>query len=666
VKKVLICALVVAMCLGISATALAADPAQQPAAFSDIAGHEAETALTLLGAMGVYTGDSGLGGAVKPDDPITRAQFCKIVVTAMGRATTAAGLAGLQPTFTDGATIPTWAWGYVNVAVYMGIINGYADGSFGPNNPVTYAEAATMLIRAVPGHLAQVTPGVWPYNFLFYAVDEGFTGGVDVGFANLPASRGDIAQMTVATMQKEKVDKDGDPLLGTAQLYMFNDVVVDYVADDVCFSDAGWESLGGKFWIVGAANLEGLRNLAVDFAYNASDDAFFFAVSGDSDLVTGVFDALDDADSDGNNDTLVLADGTEVPYVDGGNVDVTWNLGTGYDETNLAAGDELVITLDDGGLAVNVQATHFEDLDYVTDFTKSTTTVDTAIGTYNGYGYDVPAACRVYVNGTSAGRDTLAVDDAFVVAVSDVSGDPFVLRANRVVIEGTVAGTTTTWPGPIDRVTIDLTAGGSKTYVLNGDGGIGLPSKGAVVKYGLDFDGAIYVPVDFESLSPFGVCLSYTVMGDGTLEGTFDIRGQVVTYKLDDDALPTCCGYSDSPAFWAEVAEFQGYVRLEIDTGTNTVICEDSWTVDMHCCYYEVLAVDVVNGTLTLDEIGEGIMFLDDPDTVVYKDQADGVSKTYIGLECLKAGDWLWACACGGGPWDDGCGPVFELTDEPI
>ena len=664
-KKVLITALVVAMCAGISLTAFAAS-AQQPAAFSDIAGHEAEAALTLLGAMGVYTGDSGLGGAVKPDDPITRAQFCKIVVTAMGRATTAAGLAGLQPTFTDGATIPTWAWGYVNVAVYMGIINGYADGSFGPNNPVTYAEAATMLIRAVPGHLAQVTPGVWPYNFLFYAVDEGFTGGVDVGFANLPASRGDIAQMTVATMQKEKVDKDGDPLLGTAQLYMFNDVVVDYDADDVCFSDAGWESLGGKFWIVGAANLEGLRNLAVDLAYNVSDDAFFFAVSGDSNLVTGVFDALDDADSDGNNDTLVLADGTEVPYVDGGNVAVTWNQHAGYNEGALAAGDELVITLDDGGLAVNVQATHFADLDYVTDFTKSTTTVDTEIGTYNGYGYDVPADCRVYVNGSLAGRDTLAVDDAFVVAVSDVSGDPFILRANRVAIEGTVAGTTTTWPGPITRATIDLKAGGSKTYVVNHDGGIGLPSKGAVIKYGLDFDGAIYVPVGFESLSPFGVCLSYTVMGDGTLEGTFDIRGKVVTYKLDDHALPTCCGYSDSPAEWAQVAEYQGYVRLEIDTGTNTVICAESWTVDMHCCYYEVLAVDTVNGTLTLDELGEGIMFLDDPDTVVYKDQADGVSKTYIGLEGLKAGDWLWACACSPDSWSTGCGPVFELTDGPI
>ena len=637
-KKVLISALVVAMCAGISATAFAITipSVQQPAAFSDIAGHEAETALTLLGAMGVYTGDSGLGGAVKPDDPITRAQFCKIVVTAMGRATTAAGLAGLQPTFTDGATIPTWAWGYVNVAVYMGIINGYADGSFGPSNPVTYAEATTMLIRAVPGHLAQVTPGVWPYNFLFYGVDEGFTGGVDVGFANLPASRGDIAQMTVATMQKEKVDKDGDPLFGTAQLYMFNDAVEGFNAAEVDFAGHGWTDLAAKFWVVGAANLEGLRNLPVDYTYNAGDDVFFLAVSGESDAITGIFDYLDDADSDGNNDTIALADGTTVPFADGGSVDVTWNQGTGYNQTVLAAGDELVITVDDAGLAVNAQATHFRDLDYVTDFTKSTSTVDTAIGSFNGYGYDIPASCRVNVNGASAGRDTLAVDDAFVVAVSDVSGDPFVLKANRVAIEGAVAGTTTTYPGPVYRVTVDLKAGGAKTYVINHTGSIGLPGEGAVVKYGLDFDGAVYVPIGFESLTPYVVCRQYVVDGAGDATATFDVRGAAVTYNVETD--------------FSGFAENQNYLWIDVDTGTNTatvlwvVIPDDPW---------EVVSVDVVNGTMTLKWITTYI-FIDDPDLVVYDED-----KTYVGLEGVSVGDWLLHDPHN--PW-----PVFELTDEPL
>jgi hypothetical protein len=641
VKKILISALVVAMCAGISATAFAVTTpsVQQPAAFSDIAGHEAEGALTLLGAMGIYTGDAGLSGAVKPDDPITRAQFCKIIVTAMGRATTAAGLAGLQPTFTDGATIPTWAWGYVNVAVYMGIINGYADGSFGPNNPVTYAESATMLIRAVSGHLAQVTPGVWPYNYLFYAVDEGFTGGVDVGFANLPASRGDIAEMTVATMQKEKLDKDGEALAGTAQLYMFDDVVAGFDTDEVNFAGQGWTDLAAKFWVVGAADLEGLRNLPVDFTYNASDDVFFLAVTGESDAITGVFDSLDDADNDGPNDTIVLADGTTVPYVDGGSVDVTWNQGAGYIETDLAAGDELVITVDDAGLAANIQATHFLALNYITDFEASvggTTPVDTWIATFNDPEYDIPADCRVYVNGALADRDTLAVDDAFVVAVSDVSGDPFVLRANRVAIEGTVAGTTTTWPGPIDRVTIDLKAGGSKTYVINHTGSIGLPGEGDVVKYGLDFDGSVYVPVGFESLTPYVVCTQYVVDGSGDATATFDVRGVAVTYNVETDFS----GY----------AENQTYLWIGVDTGTGTAI---ALAVIVPDNYWEVVSVDAVNGTMTLKS-GPTYIFVDDPDLVVYDED-----KTYVGLEGVSVGDWLLYDS-------DSEYPVFELTDEPF
>jgi len=663
VKKILISALVVAMGLGISATALAvtSTPAvQQPPAFSDIAGHEAECALTLLGSLGIYTGDSGLGGLAKPDDPITRAQFCKVVVTAMGRASTAAGLAGLQPTFTDGASIPTWAWGYVNVAVYLGIINGYADGSFKANNPVTYAESVTMLIRAVPGHLAQVTPGIWPYNFLFYGVDEGFTGDecfgiVDVGFANLPASRGDIALMLVATMQKEKLNTLGAALPGTAQLYMFDDVVTNYNATSVTFATAGAELLALKYWICGAANLEGLRNLAVCYVYNAADCVYYLCVCTESNVVTGVHASLTTVDS---TTYIKLADGTTVPYV--APVTVTLNQVAGHNQLDLAAGDELVIVVGDDSKAANVEATRFEDLDYITDFTKSvggTTPVDTQIDTYNTAGYAIPATCKVELNGAISGRDLLAVSDAVVIALVHDTTTPMVIKANRVAVEGTVAGTTTTWPGPVDRVTIDLKAGGSKTYILNGDGGIFFPSKGDIVNYGLDFDGAVYVPVGYETLTPYAVCRSYTVTGTDDYSATFDIRGQEVTYKLDGP-LPLDIG---GDCEWINT-----YCYLSVDTGTGTVIVGDSVGNygDADCCDYEVLSVDAVNGTLTLAEDGNlgDIVFWDDPDFVVYDPAADG-TLVYIGLAGLSVGDWVTGCLCY--PGDPDCWPVATWIETP-
>jgi hypothetical protein len=174
--------------------------------FHDIAGHPIETEVALLTAKGVVRAGE-MGSSLRPDDPISRAEFCRFLMRALDREATAAGLSGLRPTFRD--EIPRWAWGYVNTAFFMGVISGYPDGSFKAENPVTYAEAAKMLVLAVPGHRAQVPSGQLPYSFLFYAVDRGFVGGVDVGLANLPATRADVTLMLVSTMQVDELDGAG-------------------------------------------------------------------------------------------------------------------------------------------------------------------------------------------------------------------------------------------------------------------------------------------------------------------------------------------------------------------------------------------------------------------------------------------------------------------------
>jgi len=83
----------------------------------------------------------------------------------------------------------------------MGVITGYGDGTFRAGSNVTYGEAVTMLIKATPGHRAQVPVGVWPYNYVFYGVDQEFTGEVDVGGAGLPCTRGDMARLLFATLR---------------------------------------------------------------------------------------------------------------------------------------------------------------------------------------------------------------------------------------------------------------------------------------------------------------------------------------------------------------------------------------------------------------------------------------------------------------------------------
>lgn len=82
-----------------------------------------------------------------------------------------------------------WASGFINAAVETAIIQGYTDGYFRPDNNVTYAEVITMLVRAVGW---APVGGVWPDNYLAVAAAKGITEGVAFQ-AGKAATRGDVA-----------------------------------------------------------------------------------------------------------------------------------------------------------------------------------------------------------------------------------------------------------------------------------------------------------------------------------------------------------------------------------------------------------------------------------------------------------------------------------------
>ena len=96
--------------------------------FSDTAGHWAKGAINDLSSRLIV---NGVGqNTFKPDKAITRAEFAAIVVKALG----------LEPKgsadFTDVKT-PDWFTGYVGTAGSKGLISGYSDGSFKPNQKIT-------------------------------------------------------------------------------------------------------------------------------------------------------------------------------------------------------------------------------------------------------------------------------------------------------------------------------------------------------------------------------------------------------------------------------------------------------------------------------------------------------------------------------------------------
>ncbi len=119
------------------------DHEQKPegnAAFSDISGHWAEDYITKMKAQGII---SGIGnGQFAPDRSVTRAEFVKMICV-MSNVSGGAG-----SVFTD-VKADDWYYSYVNAAYSAGLINGVGDGEFAPQSPISREDAAVIIARLV-------------------------------------------------------------------------------------------------------------------------------------------------------------------------------------------------------------------------------------------------------------------------------------------------------------------------------------------------------------------------------------------------------------------------------------------------------------------------------------------------------------------------------------
>jgi hypothetical protein len=83
-------------------------------------------------------------GNFRPGEAITRAEFTAVIVRASGVTVLPVALPEDLP-FTDTKDEGAWYLPYLRIAVEKGYIEGYPDGTFRPNEPVSRAEAVKML-----------------------------------------------------------------------------------------------------------------------------------------------------------------------------------------------------------------------------------------------------------------------------------------------------------------------------------------------------------------------------------------------------------------------------------------------------------------------------------------------------------------------------------------
>ncbi|TXK82581.1 S-layer homology domain-containing protein [Paenibacillus sp. N3.4] len=109
---------------------------QGPISYTDIAAaHWAKGAIDKVTRMGLMDGYPD--GSFKPEQTITRAEMSTITARLINTATSEGG------SFPD--AIGHWAAAFIQKAKTAGLINGYEDGTFRPDQTLTRAEAVTLI-----------------------------------------------------------------------------------------------------------------------------------------------------------------------------------------------------------------------------------------------------------------------------------------------------------------------------------------------------------------------------------------------------------------------------------------------------------------------------------------------------------------------------------------
>lgn len=183
------------------------------AVFTDISDSRVSQTAAVLDALGIMQGVGGSSFA--PGKALTRAQFCKLAVTAMG--VTDVSPYASYTIFPD-VKHSHWAAPYINAAVRhpelkeKSIIRGYADGSFGPDKIVSYGEVCTMLLRML-GYKEEDVGPFWPADYIAQAQAIGLTDGVTITDARAAVKRGDAAVLLLNALNTDKKGEEGSTLL---------------------------------------------------------------------------------------------------------------------------------------------------------------------------------------------------------------------------------------------------------------------------------------------------------------------------------------------------------------------------------------------------------------------------------------------------------------------
>ncbi|MBU0727794.1 S-layer homology domain-containing protein [Patescibacteria group bacterium] len=192
--------------------------------FQDTIDHWSKNYAEELYRMGIVKGRDK--GVFAPDDILTRAEFTKIALNAIGEEVDPLENVESSP-FMDVA-LYAWYVPYVKRAKEIGLINGYPNGEFQPDNPVNKAEAIAILMRAFDfnthsagargDNYSDILTDQWYFPAVNFAIHNRLTDGIRLPNGTImntsfgPArniTRGEMAKLAIKTIElNEEVNGD--------------------------------------------------------------------------------------------------------------------------------------------------------------------------------------------------------------------------------------------------------------------------------------------------------------------------------------------------------------------------------------------------------------------------------------------------------------------------
>ena len=375
------------------------------ATYSDVAEDSAYyEAVETLNKLGIVNGYED--GTFKPEDGVTRAEMAKLIACIQGYGETAKGSANTG--FTD---VPAsyWASGYIANAAGMGIINGYGDGTFGPEDPVLYEQAVKMVMATLGYTPFAEKNGGYPTGYLAAAQRYDVSLAVANAVQGAPANRGTVAQILANALDTPLMIQARWSNTGEVDYVIADGNTTGYPYQTLMSANLGYVKIRGIVTENALVNINGTKNI------DTTKEATVVFGNGIEDFQST--NSVWVKDNTGASVTEFLVGDTDVADYIGRSV-VGYVKKVGNDWTMISAAidtarnDELVIALD--AFAGHDTTTGKEAVKYYKDGANDVTSVkvsDTIAVVYNNDGANAYTSSFDALKGSLYGGAITLIDN---------------------------------------------------------------------------------------------------------------------------------------------------------------------------------------------------------------------------------------------------------------